>query len=82
MPRHGLKTNFEMETRNSYTKVDTEISISIEGKELVNMAVMGAALEECIELIKACVKESYKVVPPRAETPIAEPYVNTARVES
>jgi hypothetical protein len=37
----------------------------VDGKELPTMAVLGAALEEAIELIQKKVTESYKVVPER-----------------
>jgi hypothetical protein len=39
--------------------------MSVDGKELPNMAVLGKALEEAIELIQNRVTESYKVVPER-----------------
>ena len=38
------------------------------------MAVLGAAVEEAIEMIQNRITESYKVVPERVNTPIAEPY--------
>lgn len=74
MPRVGLKHSGQTETRNAYTKVDTEFSVSIDGKELPNMGVVGEALEKCIELFNAEIKKSYEVVPARVDTPMAEPY--------
>jgi hypothetical protein len=55
-----------METRNKYTKVQCELGLTIDGRELPSMAIVGEALEKAIELIEAAVAESYKVVPPRA----------------
>jgi hypothetical protein len=39
--------------------------MTIDGTELPNMAVLGAALEEAIELIQQRVTDSYKAVPER-----------------
>jgi hypothetical protein len=74
MPRTGIRHSFKMETRNRYTTVDAEIGVTIEGKELPSSAVLGAALEEAVELVQKKITESYKVVPPRVDTPIANPY--------
>lgn len=65
MPKTGMRQTFELMTRNAYTKVDCELGMSVEGKELPNMAVLGKALEECIELLQTRVTESYTVVPER-----------------
>lgn len=73
MPRSNISQEFELETRDRYTKVETVVSISVDGKELPNMAVMGSALEEVIELIRNHVRDSYTKVPERTETPIATP---------
>jgi len=73
MPTTGLRQEFELNTRNDYTKVTAEVGLKVDGRELPSMEVLGSALEEAIELIKLRVKESYKV-PPRVATPIAEPY--------
>lgn len=81
MPASGLRQEFEMETRDRYTKVKTEVGIKVDGKELPNMAVVGAALDEAIELIKTRIKEAYTKVPERpAETPVAQPYANANKV--
>jgi hypothetical protein len=74
MPTTGLRQEFELETRNKYTKVAAEIGFKVNGRELPSMAVLGAAVEEAIELIQAKIAESYKVVPERVNTPMAEPY--------
>jgi len=65
MPKMNLREEFEMETRNKYTKVNCALSISLDGRELPNMSVVGEALEKAGEMIEAAVKQSYEVVPPR-----------------
>ncbi len=65
MPKIGLRESFEMETRNKYTKVECELAITIDGRELPGMAVVGEALEQAVKLIEDAVKKSYEVVPPR-----------------
>ena len=65
MPKSTLKQEFPMHTRNDFTNVDCEISISIDGRELPSLSVLGDALEAARELIQAKVTESYKVVPAR-----------------
>ena len=74
MPVTGIRQEFELSTRNQYTKVTAEIGFKVEGRELPTMAVLGAAVEEAIEMIQNRITESYKVVPERVNTPIAEPY--------
>jgi len=56
-----------METRNKYSKVDCEMGLTVEGRELPNASVLGKAMEEAVELIQQRVKESYEVVPPRPD---------------
>jgi hypothetical protein len=75
MPKIGLKSNTELQTRNAYTKVGCEISVIVDGKELPSMGVVGEALEKAIELFQNEIKKSYEVVPVRVDTPMAEPYV-------
>jgi hypothetical protein len=79
MPNTGLRQEFEMTTRDRFTKVNCEIGMKVDGRELPNMAVLGAALEEAIELIRSKVTESYKVVPPRVDTPVADPYASKSQ---
>jgi len=65
LPKVGLRESFEMNTRDKYTKVECEVGMTVNGRELPNMAILGAALEEAIKLIQERVTESYKVVPAR-----------------
>lgn len=65
MPKSALKQEFPMHTRNDYTNVDCELAISIEGKELPSLSVLGEALEAARELIQKRVTESYKAIPVR-----------------
>jgi hypothetical protein len=75
MPKVGLRETFDLKTRNDYRKVTCEIGVSIDGRELPNMSVLGFALEEAIALFQAKITESYKVVPARVgTTEISQPY--------
>jgi hypothetical protein len=74
MPKMGQRIQFELELKDRYRKANAEVGITVEGKELPNLAVVGGALEEAVELIRNKIKQSYEVVPPRVDTPIAEPY--------
>jgi hypothetical protein len=74
MPKISLKQNTQVRTRNDYTKVDTEFTVMVDGRELPSMSVIGSALEKAIEVFEAEVKKSYEVVPVRVDTPVAEPY--------
>lgn len=65
MPKIGLRETFELTTRNQYTKVSCEVGVTLDGRELPSMSVVGAALEDAIKLIQDKVTESYKVVPER-----------------
>jgi hypothetical protein len=65
MPKSGIRQTLDLTTRNQYTKCTCEVGMTVEGKELPTLAVLGAALEEAIELIQKKVTESYKVVPER-----------------
>lgn len=73
MPRHELSQEFDLRTRGM-SKAECTVSIKIDGRELPNMAVVGGALEEIIKLVQERVTDSFKVVPERVATPIAEPY--------
>jgi hypothetical protein len=74
MPKTGMRQTFQMKTRGIST-VSCEVGMTVDGRELPNMAVLGDALEKAIELIAQLVSDSYKVVPPRTgDTPIADPY--------
>jgi hypothetical protein len=78
MPKIGLVQETELETRTKWTKVKASLNLIVEGTELPNMAVLGDALEEAVILIQKKITDSYKVVPPRTDTPIAAPYENKA----
>jgi hypothetical protein len=65
MPKMGMRETFEMQTRDRYTKVECELGVTIDGKELPAMGVVGEALEKCVTIIQEHVKQSYEVVPER-----------------
>jgi len=67
MPTNSLKQSFDLTTRNAFTKVECEIAMSINGRELPSMEVLGKAFETGILAIQNAVTESYKVVPERVE---------------
>ena len=67
MPKIGLRESFELQTRDKYTKVQCEIGVTCDGRELPNMSVIGGALEEAIALFQTRITESYQVVPARKE---------------
>lgn len=74
MAKMGLREAFEMQTRDRFTKVNCELGLTVEGKELPNMAILGEALEEAIAMINTKVQASYTKVPERTgDTPIATP---------
>lgn len=56
-----INQEFPLSTRSEFTKVDCNITISVDGKELPNMPTIAKALEDAIEIIKQVVKDSYKV---------------------
>jgi hypothetical protein len=67
MPKNAFKMAFKLTTRNKYTELDCEIGMTVDGRELPTMAILGSAMEEAVELIQKRVTDSYAVVPPRAE---------------
>lgn len=73
MPRHAVKKEVDLTTRG-FTKVQSEIAIRLDGKELPSLEVIGKAMDQAVELIQQIIQDSYKVVPPRTDTPLAEPY--------
>jgi len=68
-----LRQTFDLQTRSVYTKVSCEIGITVDGKELPSLEVLGRALEKAIFEVQSTVTESYQEVPERS-TP-AEPVV-------
>lgn len=67
MPKNALNQSFDLTTRNAFTKVECEIAMTINGRELPSMEVLGKAFEIGILAIQDAVTESYKVVPERVE---------------
>ena len=63
--KNAVKLSFELSTRNEFTKVDCEIGMTVEGKELPTLGVLGSALEDAKALIQKRVTESYVTVPVR-----------------
>ena len=74
MPGTKVSHEFEMPTRDRYTKVETIVSISVNGKELPNMGILGGTLDEIVQFLSQRIAESYQKVPERpGDTPIATP---------
>lgn len=69
MARLGFKHTSEVTTRDKYTKVNFELGMTVDGREIPNAAVLGSALEEAVKLIQDRITESYQVVPVRNEPP-------------
>jgi hypothetical protein len=69
MAKLGFKHTSEVQTRDKYTKCNFELGMTLDGRELPNAAVLGAALEDAVKLIQERITESYQVVPPRQEIP-------------
>lgn len=67
MARLGLKHTSEVATRDKYTKVNFELGMTVDGKEIPNAAILGSALEDAVKLIQDRITESYQVVPVRTE---------------
>jgi hypothetical protein len=67
MPKNAIRQEFELSTRGAYTKVECDISLSVNGRELPSLAVLGKALEDAVSLIQTVVSDSYKKVPERVE---------------
>jgi hypothetical protein len=74
LPATSVWQEFEVEGKDRYRKCQAEITLKVDGRELPNLEVLGRVLEECIERVILRVKESHMEVPPRTDTPIAEPY--------
>jgi hypothetical protein len=77
MPRTAVTQELKVQTRNAMTKVDTVLTLKVEGMELPSAEVLGRAIEKGMDAIRDTILESYKVVPPRTDTPVAQPYART-----
>ena len=78
MAKLGLRHTSEVQTRDKYTKVDFELALVLDGKEIPTAAVLGGALEDAVKLIQERITESYQVVPPRNDTAPAGSVVTQA----
>jgi len=67
MPKNALNQSFDLTTRNAFTKVECEVNMTINGRELPSMEVLGKAFEAAILTLQEKVTEAYKVVPERVE---------------
>lgn len=67
MAKIALRHTADIETKDRYTKVEFELGMTMEGRELPNAAVLGTAMEDAVKLIQERVKQSYEVVPPRPD---------------
>ena len=67
MPKTGIRQTFELTTRDRFTKVECEVGLTVNGRELPNMEVLGKALEAGIQLIQDSITESYLKVPERID---------------
>lgn len=65
MPKLGISESFDLFTRDRHTKVECEVSVKLDGRELPNASVVGAALELMTKQLQEHVTESYLVVPER-----------------
>lgn len=65
MPKNAVKLAFELKTRGDHVRCDCEIGMTVDGKELPTLAILGAALEEARDLIQQRVTESFQAVPIR-----------------
>jgi hypothetical protein len=73
MAKINLGEEFEMNTRDRYTKVKAHLFIELDGRELPAMSIVGEALQKARELIEEAVKKSYEIVPERVDTPQVQP---------
>lgn len=64
MAKTQIKQNFELTTRG-ISKVAAEISLTVDGREIPSMSVLGDSLEKALVTIQTAITESYKLVPER-----------------
>jgi len=67
MPKSGLKHTLDLTTRDAFTKVECEIGLTISGRELPSLEIMGKAFEVGIKAMQEAITDSYKIVPERIE---------------
>ena len=67
MPKSALKQTFDLTTRNAFTKVECEIGMTVNGRELPSLEILGKAFEAAILHMQEQVTDAYKVVPERVE---------------
>lgn len=67
MPKSSVKQAFDLTTRNAFTKVQCEIGMTVDGRELPSLEILGKAFESAILHLQDQITESYKVVPERVE---------------
>ena len=48
MPKSALKQSFDLTTRNAFTKVQCEIGMTVDGRELPSLEILGKAFEDAI----------------------------------
>lgn len=65
MPKMAVKEEFKLQTRDRFTTVDCELSMTIDGRELPSMAIIGEAIEKAMNEIQVSVTNSYTKVPER-----------------
>jgi hypothetical protein len=67
MPKSALKQSFDLTTRNAFTKVQCEIGMTVDGRELPSLEILGKAFEAAIIHMQGEVTKAYEVVPERIE---------------
>ena len=67
MPKSALKQTIELTTRNPFTKVECEIGMTVNGRELPSLEILGKAFESAIIHMQEQITDAYKVVPERVE---------------
>lgn len=65
MPKTTITQETRLSTRNNFTHVDAVVSLTVDGREIPTMAVLGLSLEEAVAKIQDAITESYKAVPAR-----------------
>lgn len=65
MAKQQLSQEFKLDTRSEFTQVDCVITVSIDGRELPSLNIMGNAVDAAIATVREAVKESYAQVPAR-----------------